>query len=402
MKKIWRNVHLYLSLAISLFFFVECLTGCILVFEEEITEMLYRERFYKKSEDAVRLPADELIKSVSDQLSSGEEVAGLTFYADNRRTAEMSVKKRPDKMNRKEGNSNGKSRNKAAIGGNFRREPQDIVYVDPSTGLVTARVDPTKETFFKSVLKIHQNLLLDSLGKTLLGISTFVVFFTLLTGMILWWPKNRIILKQRLQVKTSGSWKRINHDLHVVLGFYCSFFLLIFLVTSLPWSFKWANEALYTLTGSKPPKSVPLHVEQIASRHMISWEQAFVQACYHLPDAPYWRISMPKKESVEGIQVSSANTKVLHRNGFDQLVLDPYTGNVLQITRHETSPAGWQLRRYMKPVHTGAIGGLSTKLVAFFVCLLSASFPITGIFLWWNRIKKKVKKKKKMNTLERV
>jgi len=282
-----------------------------------------------------------------------------------------------------------------------RKASGDLLYVHPYTGEIISRINPAEPTFFKTMLKLHQSLLLDSVGKTILGISTFVVLVILITGIILWWPKNRKILKQRLQLKTNGSWKRLNHDLHVVLGFYCSFFLIIFLVTSLPWSFKWANEALYTFTNSKPVEKTKITLAKHDGDTALAWQAMLDIAQKELPAAPSWRLSYQGTEFKDPVSVSSPNTKVMHRNGFDQLAIDPFTGALLQVSMHEDSPAGWQIRRYMKPVHTGAIGGIPTKIIAFVVCLLSATFPITGIVLWINRLRK-VNKKKKNNTLELV
>lgn len=409
MKNIWRNIHLYLSLVAGLIFFLECLTGCLLVFEDEITEFVHHDRFYVDQPQAERLPLDRLLPLIEQQLTNREKIANLTVFASGNRTVEVKLQK----GQQEKGHKAGKDMNGQEIAGKDNRGEKapteklkgprnpggDIVYVDPYTGKLQERVDPQAGTFFKTMLKLHQTLLLNNIGKTILGVSTFIVLVILLSGIILWWPKNINILKNRLKVKTSGSWKRINHDLHVVLGFYCSFFLLVFLVTSLPWSFKWANEALYSMTGSKPPTRERIQLAASDGKLRLNVEEMLQMAKSELPDAPYWRLTLPDGKRSDPVQVTSPNTRVLHRNGFDQIAIDPYVGKIVKIDRHELSPGGWQLRRYMKPVHTGSIGGLPTKILAFVVCLISASFPVTGFVLWMNRTRKG-KKKKKMNKLE--
>jgi uncharacterized iron-regulated membrane protein len=49
--------------------------------------------------------------------------------------------------------------------------------------------------------------------------------------------KTKAIFKQRLNIKFAAGWKRINHDLHIVLGFYTAIFLFIFAFTALAWVF---------------------------------------------------------------------------------------------------------------------------------------------------------------------
>jgi uncharacterized iron-regulated membrane protein len=40
-------------------------------------------------------------------------------------------------------------------------------------------------------------------------------------------------------------------------------------------------------------------------------------------------------------------------------------------------------------VHVGSIWGLPSKIIAVIVCILGASFPVTGTILWLNRTRKK-------------
>jgi uncharacterized iron-regulated membrane protein len=65
-------------------------------------------------------------------------------------------------------------------------------------------------------------LLAEDIGKLIVGISTSIFLFILLTGIVLWWPKNIKKLKQRVKLKLSAGWKRINHDLHISIGFFFS------------------------------------------------------------------------------------------------------------------------------------------------------------------------------------
>lgn len=40
-------------------------------------------------------------------------------------------------------------------------------------------------------------------------------------------------------------------------------------------------------------------------------------------------------------------------------------------------------------IHMGFWGGLTTKIITFFIGLIGASLPITGFFIWIGRRKKK-------------
>jgi uncharacterized iron-regulated membrane protein len=69
----------------------------------------------------------------------------------------------------------------------------------------------------------------------------------LISGIILWWPKNKKARKQRFwfQWKNIKSWRRKNYDLHSILGFYASFFALILTLTGLFYAFFFVQASLY-------------------------------------------------------------------------------------------------------------------------------------------------------------
>jgi uncharacterized iron-regulated membrane protein len=45
-----------------------------------------------------------------------------------------------------------------------------------------------RTTFFYSVFALHRWLLAGDTGKLIVGISTSIFLFILITGIILWWP----------------------------------------------------------------------------------------------------------------------------------------------------------------------------------------------------------------------
>jgi len=99
------------------------------------------------------------------------------------------------------------------------------------------------------MLSLHRWLLGGDTGKLIVGICTLLFLFILITGIILWWPKTKNILLHRLKIKSNGGWKRLNHDLHIVLGFYCAIFLFLFAFTGLAGSFSWFNKGIYKATN---------------------------------------------------------------------------------------------------------------------------------------------------------
>src|SRR5262249_57308690 len=77
-------------------------------------------------------------------------------------------------------------------------------------------------------------------------------------GVYLWWPnswkwrglKTSLIFNSRLSGK-ARDW-----NWHNVIGFWSSSVLVVLTLTAAVMSYPWANDLLYTLTGSEPPPRI--------------------------------------------------------------------------------------------------------------------------------------------------
>ena len=115
--------------------------------------------------------------------------------------------------------------------------------------------------FFHSTLRIHR-WLLDApakkgertVGKEIVGYSTLAMTIVLMSGIVIWWPRNRKVLKNRLSVTCSKGSRRFWYDSHVSIGFYATLLLLIMCLTGLVWSFTGWREAFWNLFDFIPPE----------------------------------------------------------------------------------------------------------------------------------------------------
>jgi len=396
MKVFFRRIHLYLSLAAALVILIACLTGAILVFEKDLQMALNKKRYYVEA-GAQRLSAQQLINSATLSYP-GATVRGIRVYSDPDRSAELSVelpkkntaaiskaseKAKPDDAN-KDGVTKGKEGTRPP-----QRTPQYTLFVNPYTGAVLEKYS-YRETFFFTVFALHRWLLGgdSSIGKLIVGVSTFLFLFILVTGIILWWPKTRKVLQQRLTVKWGASWKRVNHDLHVVFGFYSAIFLFIFAFTGLAWSFEWFNKGIYAVTKS-PLKQAPPPKSTFADEQAALSPDVFLQSAKSVyPGAQFYSLSLPK-DSTEAATVTVLSASAAHEGATDQVYFDQYSGAVLRKAPFAERSLGARVRSTFKPVHTGSIGGTATKIIAFIACIFGVSFPVTGVIMWINRTRKK-------------
>jgi uncharacterized iron-regulated membrane protein len=417
MKKFFRVIHLYLSLAAGIVIAIVCFTGATLVFEKELLQTIYPERFHVAA-GTEPLPITQLVQVVQ-KAQPKAKISGVKIYQDPTRTMEINYTeaegkgKEPDK---KEGEAVGKKEASAGVA-RARQESSgkgekkggpgkeggrgNIAYVNPYTGQLIA-TSAQKSPFFRTMFGLHRWLLVqDGPGKLIVGVSTVFFLFILLTGIILWWPKNKKILQQRLALKFSSGWKRINHDLHIVVGFYTAIFLFVFAFTGLAWSFEWFNDGIYKVTNSDKKQPEP-PLSQVAENKLpISFDEAFAVATTKVPDAEFYNLSSPKEPDA-AFTVNFMPQNAVHERANGQLYLDQYSGKILGQLLFEDKNLGQRVRSTFYPVHVGSIGGLPGRIIAFISCIAGFTFPITGLILWLNRLKKNQKKKQSKLAVQRV
>ena len=396
MKVFFRNIHLYLSLAAGIVILCSCITGTILVFEKEINHKLHPERYYVTPKGQ-RLPLQQLVKNALKQVPKAK-LASVMVYNDAERSVEIGAivpekKTKGDKGKSKKEAATEKSK-PAEIGKD--KKPKEAaranttLFVNPYTGEFLGQYSK-RQSFLFTIEMLHRFLLAgkDSIGDTAVGVSTLLFLFILITGVILWWPKTRNIMRQRLKIKFDGSGKRLTHDLHIVTGFYTSLFLIVIVLTGLVMSFKWANNALYAITGSKQQKEEAKAPESKyeAGLTPLSFEQVLAGLGNKITTAEFYSIRAPRDSA------GTYSINILERgkteNASDNYNLDQYTGNVVAAKLFADKSLGQRVRSYVKPVHTGSVYGLPTKIISFIICLLACIFPVTGVMMWLNRIKKK-------------
>lgn len=128
------------------------------------------------------------------------------------------------------------------------------MYVDQYTGEVTGKYE--RAPFFNVMFRMHR-WMLDSMkpdggifwGKIIVGTSTLMFVFVLISGVVIWWPRTRRALKNSLKIAASKGWRRFWYDLHVAGGMYTLVFLLAMSLTGLTWSFQWYRTGFYKVFG---------------------------------------------------------------------------------------------------------------------------------------------------------
>lgn len=371
-RKFFNDIHLWLGIASGLVLFVVCLTGTIYTFKKEVEELsapaLYK---IKADKESVALPTDELVKKVAQE--TGGQVMSITVPENPKRSYSVNVKT-PESGRR-----------------------GTAYFVNQYTGEILGTPAKGVSEFFLTVMKLHRWLLIEGdTGKIIVGISTIIFVLLTLTGMVVWFPIKLRNWKQGLKIKTNANWKRINHDLHNTLGFYSFILLLIMGLTGLCWSFGWYKDGLSKVMGAevfggrreKPMNSM---VPDNPDPKVLSISEYIAIADSLLPYEGNYRISIPS--SPEGAASVSKS-----KNGFfaiassDRVQIDQYSGLPLKVDKFSDKPLNEQVVALIRPLHTGEVMGMFSKILYFLACLFATSLPVTGTIIWINKLKKKKKK----------
>lgn len=361
-----------MGLAAGLVIMITCLSGAILVYEKELLQLFHHDRYFTTA-GSVRLPVDSL-KSIVEKNIKGANIASIKVYVDPTRNTEISFTQ--------------KNKNKKTEISKEKKEKGErlLAFVNPYSGNI-AEVYNHRESFFYWVMDVHRWMLGGDTGKLIVGICTLIFLFILITGIILWWPKNKAILKQRLKFKRNAGFKRINHDYHIVLGFYTSVFLFVFAFTGLAWSFEWFNKGIYTLTSSTMEKAKPIKSVIADELTRPTIEFAFNSVASAIT-SPYYSIALPK-DSLDAYAVTILPLESQHETATDTWFVDRYSGKIAGTQKFTERNKGQRVRATFKPVHMASIYGNTSKVIGVLVCLFGAFFPLSGIIMWINRTKKR-------------
>jgi uncharacterized iron-regulated membrane protein len=364
-KKLIGKIHLWLGLSSGLLVVFLGITGCMLVFEKEITK-LTEPLTVAPQQKQFLLPS--VLKAEAEKHLDGKKVLTIEY---------------PGK-------------DKSAIAYYWDATEYFIVLLNPYTGQVL-KVKNMNHDFFRIITMGHYYLWLPpAIGQPIVASATLIFVVMLISGIILWWPKNKAARKQRFKVKLNARWRRVNYDLHNVLGFYITWVIIFIAISGLVMGFQWVAKSVYWATSGG--KTLPVHADPVSDTTKAG------TIAYNAADK-IWQQMYAQVPDGAGASIYFATTKtapieffINYRPGtyykLDAFHFDQYTLKELPATgpyagRYKAASAADKIARMNYDIHVGAIGGLPTKILAFFASFIVASLPVTGFLIWRGRKKKK-------------
>lgn len=369
-KKAVLKIHLWLGLLSGLVILFLGITGCILAFQKEIESVTQSYR-YVAAQQKEFLPPSQLTEIGAAQLPGKHLHAVL--YEGKKNAAQVIF---------------------------YQFEPEQyyhIVYVNPYDGSVLKVKDMNRD-FFRQVIMGHYYLWLPPIiGQPIVASATLIFVIMMISGLVLWWPKNKAAQKQRFSIKWDARWRRKNYDLHNVLGFYMTWVAIILAFTGLIWGFQWFAKSVYTVMGGT---NALVYQEPLSdsTQAATSKQQPAIDIIWHKmkkehPLAEILEVHVP--ETKASPIAANANPDASTYWQTDYRYFDQFTLKELPAAsfygRFKDAAVADKLIRMNYDIHTGAIWGIAGKILMFFASLIAASLPVTGFYIWWGRRKKNKK-----------
>lgn len=279
------------------------------------------------------------------------------------------------------------------------------LYVNAYTGEVLGGESEAIRDFFHGVEDWHRWLAMGGeqreTGQALTGIANLGFLFIVLSGLYLWWPRNwrRKALRSVLWFKRGLSPKARNFNWHNVIGFWSFLPLVLIVGTAVVFSYPWANDLVFILSGETPPAGQGRggrppggNSTGLAASSAFSLDESLYASFDHLimpveEHVPNWKsvtLTTPNNpEAPLQIRVDAGTGRQPQKQS--QLVFDRKSSAIIELTGFDANSTGRQARTIIRFLHTGEVLGFWGQTLAGLISLGSLLLVWTGLSLSWRR-----------------
>ncbi|HVX52792.1 MAG TPA: PepSY-associated TM helix domain-containing protein [Chitinophagaceae bacterium] len=354
MRKFFFKVHLYLSLILFPLAVVFGITGGLMAFEPEISNLAHAHLTY--------------VTQAGKPLTVAQVTTKIHDYFPNDTVTEYYLSTSP--------------------GISYQVFTQNRkIYINQYTGdtLGTSTGPDGWDKFQNFIHQLHLRLAFRNngdTGKTIMTWAGVGLFIILPSGIILWWRQKRISIRRN--VKSRLVW----FDVHSVTGIISFVFLMLLVITGITMGFERSTTPLmYKLTHSSPTPPPDLNIVPPPGATMITTDSAIAIARAALPGAVPFDINVPGP--ADAYQLRCRYPEDLTPGGRSMVFINPYSCKVLYAEGSRTAPAGTRWKIINRAIHTGDEWGIAGKTVMCLASLALVAQVITGLVMWLKRVYKR-------------
>lgn len=361
-RRLWLRVHLYLGLFGGALFVLMSLTGSFLVFYKAIDEWLNPALLTTTGSGPYK-PLNEVLMTAQATAPPGGWVDSLELPAHEREVFKAWHKVPTNQLDR------------------FRWYQ---VTIDPYTGAVLSRDREWGGYLVSFIYELHQSLLLDDPGETIVGFVAIFLLLSIGTGLFLWWPRSGR-LRQAFMFVRSRSVIRQHYDWHKLSGVYGAIVLTVLAFTGLYLAFPRYVIPLVSVFSpvddASDESAVRSHL--VLGRGPFSVDQAVGLAQNLFPDGAIKYIGIPH-EPTDAYHITMHRPGDVRGTAGNSMVwLDQYSGAVLKVHDWRTVTAGEIFVAWLFPLHNGEAFGLIGRWMVFITGFVPLFLYVTALRMWW-------------------
>ncbi|MGQ0529881.1 MAG: PepSY-associated TM helix domain-containing protein [Panacagrimonas sp.] len=232
--------------------------------------------------------------------------------------------------------------------------------------------------------KIHGGWPLGDAGSWLLELGACWAVVMVLTGLYLWWPRDRGLLAALIPRTREGT-RVLVRDLHASVAVLFSALLLVFLVSALPWTEFWGNNVLKPLQNAiGQPSPFGAAMRARSNPESAATTLTLDEALRRARDAGVSGDIEIKLDGKPGSALSLRNR--LPRAALEtQLALDRGSGAVLVKTTWDDYPPIPRAVSVGVDLHEGTFFGRANQWFNTVFALALVWISATGFLSWWLR-----------------
>ena len=354
------HLHRWIGLVVGLLLILIGITGSLLVFEAEISDWLNTQQFGTIVRQAERLAPATAIEIAKTTHPTWQAV-NLYIPADDHHPYKLRM-------------------TAPAANPDLYLHGNNEVFVHPYTGKVLGdRVE--RFSFYRFLLNLHYRLFAEDIGIIVVGMTGLLLLSLSLSGLMLWpgWRK----LINGFKIKWDAHPKRVNFDIHKVVGIVSAIFLTITAFTGFCWNFYDVTQpAIYTLTAT-PTRPDPVS-KPLSNQAPLGLTDVLAIADTALPERTTI-VGLPDKPT----SVFSIYKQIPGGSAYGGAVyVDQFSGQVLRVDDERKAALGDRILNAFTPLHFGTFWGLPSRILYVFVGLAPLILFISGFVMWWYRKRK--------------
>lgn len=283
---------------------------------------------------------------------------------------------------------------------------EKTLLLNPWTAEVIGQPNESTRAFFGAVERVHRSVGLgmgSAVGRGITGAANLVFLFMLISGVYLWLPKvwSAASVKARAVFRRGVKGRAREWNWHHVVGIWVVIPLVFIVASGVVMSYPWANNLLYTMTGSKalaaggprgegPARegggSLESHAGAGGTDVSLHGIDEMVQAAKQ--QVPEWKsisVDVPSTDA-RSLTLSVDTSAGGQPEKARQLVINRETGRVDAVKRFSDNVPGRRLRAYARFVHTGEEFGLLGEVIAALASLGAVVLVWTGFSMALRRL----------------